>query len=233
MGMIILTIIGSIIIGYGLGCINMSYILSSCKGFDIRKYGSGNAGASNIVIVIGKRAGLFVALFDIFKAAIAVLLASLIFRNAVIEDISYAGCIAGAATIIGHICPFYMNFRGGKGLAALGGTILALDYRHFLILLMIAVVIAVVTDYICFVPIVMAFVFPIWLGYMHSTWIPTAILFIASMFIWYRHIENIQRIKAGTELKFHFLWNRKSESERFGIADDGKAVFEHELDKNM
>lgn len=223
-----LIVIASIIIGYSFGCINFSYILSSMKGFDLRKFGSGNAGASNVIITIGRKAGLIVALLDIFKAFLAVKIAALIFPGAVVGTANYASVIAATSAMIGHIFPFYMGFKGGKGLATLGGSILALDYRLFIVLLLFAIVIAVVTDYICFVPISVALIFPVSYGYITKSWIPTLILYCSSVFIWYRHIENLKRIKAGEELKFHFLWNRQSESERLGIADDGKAVFEKE-----
>lgn len=225
---VLIIVFSSIVLGYLLGCISVSYILSAIKGFDIRKYGSGNAGASNVMIVIGRKAGFAVALLDIFKAYIAVKLACWIFPDAVMGQGNYAGCIAGAFAIIGHILPFYMKFRGGKGLATLGGTILAVDYKLFFILLFLAIVIAVVSDYICFVPISMALIFPITYGYLVKSWGCTFILLFSSLFIWYKHAENIQRIKRGEELKFHFLWNRESESERLGIADDGEEIFKRE-----
>ena len=224
----LLTIFVSIILGYGLGCINFSYILSMLQGFDLRKYGSGNAGASNVMIIMGRKAGIFVAILDIFKAYMAVKLAAIIFPGALIGTANYASCTAASSAIIGHIFPFYMHFKGGKGLATLGGSILALDYKLFIVLLFLAIVIALATDYICFVPISMAFIFPVTYGYVSGSWVPTLILFASSIFIWYRHMENLKRIKEGTELKFHFLWNRKSESERMGIPDDKEEVFKRD-----
>ena len=229
MSTVAMTIIGSILIGYFLGCINLSYIISRIKGFDIRKYGSGNAGASNVMIVIGKKVGAFVAIFDILKAFLAVKLAGLCFFGAVVGDLNYAGCIAGASAIIGHIMPFYMNFRGGKGLAAFGGTLLAVDYRLFFVLFIISLFIAIITDYICFVPISMAVVVPLSVGMAHDSYVPTLILSVSSVAILCKHIENIKRIKAGEELRFHFLWKRGDEAERFGIIDDGKDIFSHEI----
>lgn len=226
---IIITVVASIVIGYGLGCINVSYILSKLKGFDIRKYGSGNAGASNVVIVLGRKAGLIVALLDIFKAYLAVKLCGYIFPDAVMGLGNYASCIAGTFAILGHIFPFYMHFKGGKGLASLGGTILALNSRVFFILLFLAIVIAIVTDYICFVPTSMSLIFPVTYGYLVRSWGITMILLISSVFMWYKHMENFERIKRGEEAKFHFLWDRESEAERFGVADDGEDVFNHEL----
>lgn len=224
-------VMGSIALGYFLGCINFSYILSKFKGFDIRKYGSGNAGASNVMIVIGRKAGFFVALFDIIKAVIAVTMARCIFPEAVVDDINYASVVAGASSIIGHIAPFYMKFSGGKGLATLGGTILALDPKLTVILLVIAIAIAVITDYICFVPIIMVVAIPATYGLIHNSWVPLMAFIVPIILVWYKHVENLRRIRAGKELRFQFLWNRKAESERMGIADDGKAVFENEVDK--
>lgn len=231
MKIIINAVIGSLIIGYFFGCINFSYIVSRIKGFDIRKFGSGNAGASNVVIVIGKKAGLFVALVDIFKAFLAYKLAQYLFPDSYLNGVSYAGMIAGVGAVLGHIFPFYLGFKGGKGLACYGGTILAIDYRLFIVLFLLALFIAVITDYICFAPITMAFIAPIAVGVIYSAWILAGILAVAGMAMLYKHGQNLQRIRAGNELRFHFLWRRDDESERFGIVDDGKDIFNREVTK--
>ena len=222
-------VLGSLIIGYSFGCINFSYILSKLKGFDIRKFGSGNAGASNVVIVMGKKAGFITALFDIFKAYLAFRLAQLAFPEAMSGDINYAGVIAGVGAVLGHIFPFYMGFKGGKGLACFAGTVLGINYVMFIILFVAALVIAIITDYICFAPITMAFVVPVAVGVVYKTWVPSAIIAVASLAILYKHRQNIARIRSGEELRFHFLWRRKDESERFGIIDDGKDIFNREV----
>lgn len=227
-----IAILGSIVIGYALGCINLSYIISRINGFDIRKYGSGNAGASNAMIVMGRKTGIIVAILDILKAFVAVKIAGVLFTYATVGNANYAECISGVCAIIGHIFPFYMKFKGGKGLAAFGGTILALDSSLFVVLFIIAVLIALITDYICFVPISMALIFPISFGYLKSSPICMGILFVSSVIIWYRHVENIKRIKKGEEARFSLLWNRGGEAARFGIPDDGKSIFEHELKKD-
>ncbi len=225
------TILGSLIIGYFIGCINLSYILSRIKGFDIRSVGSGNAGASNVVIVIGRKIGLFIALLDILKAFLAFNLAEVIFPEAMSGSISWAGVLAGVGSVIGHIFPFYMGFKGGKGLACFGGTVLGIDYRLFVVLFIAAFLIALITDYICFAPISMAFIVPVTVTVIYKVWIPSAIIAIASAALLYKHRENIARIRSGDELRFHFLWRRKDESERFGIIDDGKDIFNRKLDK--
>lgn len=229
MKIMINTILGSLIIGYFFGCINLSYILSRIKGFDIRNVGSGNAGASNVVIVIGRKIGLLIAVLDILKAYLAFNLAQFLFPEASVGGISYAGVIAGVASVLGHVFPFYMGFKGGKGLACFGGTVLGIDYRLFVILFIIAFIIAFITDYICFAPITMAFIVPLAVGTIYNTWIPSAIICIASAAILYKHRQNIARIRSGEELRFHFLWRRKDESERFGIVDDGKEIFNRKV----
>ena len=145
-----------ILIGYGVGMINPSYLIARARGFDIRKSGSGNAGASNAVITMGKGVGIFSALFDIFKAFFVTVCAGALFPETIC-----ARELAGCACILGHIFPAVMGFRGGKGLACLGGLILALDWRLFLILLAGEMLLAFAVDYICVVPMTAAVIFPV------------------------------------------------------------------------
>ena len=224
------TVLGSLIIGYFFGCINLSYILSRFKGFDIRNVGSGNAGASNVVIVIGRKIGLFIAVLDILKAFLAFNLAEALFPEAVAGSLSWAGVLAGTASVIGHVFPLYMGFKGGKGLACFGGTVLGIDYRLFVVLFIAAFLIAMITDYICFAPITMAFIVPVTVGAIYRVWLPSAIIAVASAVLLYKHRQNIARIRSGDELRFHFLWKRSDESERFGIIDDGKDIFNRKVD---
>ena len=229
MKIIINTILGSLIIGYFIGCINLSYIISKIKGFDIRKYGSGNAGASNVVIVIGRKIGLTIAVLDILKAFLAFRLAQYLFPEAYAGSISWAGVLAGVGAVLGHILPFYMGFKGGKGLACYGGTVLAINYKLFIVLFIAALLIAIITDYLCFAPITMSAIVPLTVGFVYKTWLPPAIIAVAGIAILLRHKENLERIRTGEELRFHFLWRRKDESERFGVVDDGKDIFNREV----
>lgn len=133
------------LIGYLIGNINPAYILSKLNGFDIRERGSGNAGASNVTMIMGKKAGVFTALFDISKAFIASVIAVSLF-----SPLRYAKIISGVSCIIGHIFPFMMKFHGGKGLACLGGVILSFNPTIFFALLLVEIIIALMVDYICF-----------------------------------------------------------------------------------
>lgn len=207
-----IAIIGSILIGYTIGCINPSYIIARIKGFDIRKKGSGNAGASNAVLTMGKAVGVFSAFFDIAKACAAVWLAGSVF-----DEFILAGEVAGAMCIVGHILPFYMRFRGGKGLACLGGVILWYDWKIFLIMLAAEIVLVLIVDYLCFVPMTGSVAFAVvyyFTAIPEKRLIGTLIYFAAALLILFKHIENVRRIKNGTEAHFSILWKKDQEMER-------------------
>ena len=120
------------IMGYLLGCLNPAALFAKAKKIDLRKKGTGNLGATNTTIVLGKKYGVIVMLFDIFKAYLAVKLAKVLFPKAAL-----AWLFAGGAAVVGHIYPFYMRFKGGKGLACLGGAVLAISPSMFLVLILI------------------------------------------------------------------------------------------------
>ncbi len=195
--------------GYLFGSINPAYIISKIKGFDIREKGSGNAGASNTAMVIGKKAALVVALFDIFKAYIAVIIASSLFPH-----LRLAKTVTGVSCILGHIFPFMMHFHGGKGLASLGGFILGLNTKLFLYLLLFELIIGLAVDYICVVPISASVILTVICALTTSDPVATLILSVLSLIILYKHIENIRRIIDGTEAHISFLWHKEQEIER-------------------
>ena len=102
------------IISYLIGCINPAYLIGLKKGYDIRERGSLNAGASNVLINVGKRAGAFTALFDIFKSFFCYKMA-----EAFLPEITFAGMFCASLCVFGHIFPVFLKFRGGKGFASL------------------------------------------------------------------------------------------------------------------
>lgn len=204
-----------ILIGYLIGTINPSYIIAKIRGFDIREKGSKNAGASNALILFGKVLGIGCALFDIAKATFAIWLCGKLF-----PELTYSFAVTGVACILGHIFPFYMKFKGGKGLACLGGMILAFDWRVFLIMLACEIVVAIVTNYICFVPLSASVVFPIVYGMMHHDWWGALILCLVIPVMFFKHKENLVRIKNGTEMPFSFLWNKEKALNRTNISEE-------------
>lgn len=202
-----------ILIGYFIGCINPAYILGKVMGKDVKNNGSGNAGASNALILFGKFVGVFCALFDIFKAWGAIELAEYLFS----DTFDYAFSVTAVAAILGHIFPFYIRFSGGKGLASFGGMVLSFSPLVFLVMFSSAIVMVLLVNYICFVPMVASVVFPVIYGVMRRDLIGALILCIPIAVIFIKHKENIKRIANGTEFRISYLWNKNKELERVNL----------------
>lgn len=192
-----MTYIIAIIGGYLLGCSSMSYYIARITNVNIKERGSKNYGASNTVALVGWKAGVLVALHDIGKAFLAVWLMRRLF-----PDTAYIGAVAGIASVLGHIFPFYLKFDGGKGFSSYMGMTLALNWRLALVLILLAVVVTLVTDYIVCGTMLTIFSVPTYLGYTARSWILAAILVLGSVVIFYKHRENLVRISNGTEMRF-------------------------------
>lgn len=198
-----------ILYGYLLGTVNPAYLFSKAKGFDIRDRGSGNAGASNAIIMLGKAIGVFCALFDIFKAFLAFKTASYLFPM-----VKMAGILAGFGCIIGHIFPVWLGFRGGKGLACLGGVILAYSWKLFVVLLAVEVVLALVLNYICVVTISVSIIFPVIYGFQTGDMIGLTAMLVIMVVVLFKHRDNVRRILKDEEVHLSYLWNKQAEIER-------------------
>ena len=186
----ILAILG----GYLMGCSNMAYWLAKGRGVDLRSGGSGNLGASNAVTMMGWKAGVVTALHDGAKAFLAVLLFRWCFPEA--EAI---GTVAGVAAVYGHIYPFYLKFKGGKGLASYVGLLVALNWKLALALFVVIAIATVVTDYIVVGTILVVLIAPIF--YAVNGDVTTAlILAAASLLMIWKHRINYVRIYKGTEV---------------------------------
>lgn len=177
------------ILGYLLGCSNLAYYLSRAFKRDIRKDGSGNLGASNATILFGWKAGASVAVHDIGKAVLAVILAKGLFPN-----LEYAGAAAGVAAVLGHIFPFYLKFKGGKGTASFLGLTLALNWRLALAVILILVLATIITDYIVIGTFSAIVTVPFYMGFFARNLILMAIVCVASFAIFWKHRENIGRM---------------------------------------
>ena len=177
------------ILGYLLGCSNLAYYISRAFKRDIRKDGSGNLGASNATILFGWKAGASVAVHDIGKAVLAVLLAKGLFPN-----LEYAGAAAGVAAVLGHIFPFYLKFKGGKGTASFLGLTLALNWRLALAVILILVLATIITDYIVIGTFSAIVTVPVYMGFFARNLILMAIVCVASFAIFWKHRENIGRM---------------------------------------
>ena len=207
----VIQILLCLLIGYLLGSISPAWLVGLAKGYDVRKSGSGNAGASNTVIMAGRFAGLGVALADILKAACAWWICRDCFPL-----LRLAGILGGVSAMLGHMFPFYMKFRGGRGLACLGGVVLAYSPRVLLLMLGIALVIALLTNYVCIATVAMSWIVPAYYAWQTRDWAGAALLAVPAIPILCKHWENFRRIRAGEELRFSFLWNREAELKRIG-----------------
>lgn len=183
------------LLGYLLGCSSMSFYLSKWKKVDIRSHGSKNLGASNAMILMGWKAGILVALHDIGKAALAVILAQMIF-----PELANAGAVAGVASVFGHIFPFYLKFKGGKGFASYMGMTLALNWKFALALIVVVALITLITDYIVIGTFTTIASVPAYMGFANRSSILAMILLLGTAVILYKHRENIVKLKNGTEI---------------------------------
>ena len=185
-----------IILGaYLLGSSNLALYLFKWKKVDARNNGSGNLGASNATVLLGWSAGIAVAIHDIGKAAVSVILARILFLN-----LEYAGAAAGVACVLGHIFPFYLKFRGGKGFASYLGMTLALNWKFALVILVLVGVAMVVTDYIVAGTTLTILSTPVYMGIITHNLVLALILCIATAVIIYKHRDNYVRIWNGTEI---------------------------------
>lgn len=184
-----------ILAAYLLGCSNMAVYLAKIKKADLRAGGSGNPGASNATILMGWSAGVVIGIHDIGKSVLAVIGAKLLF-----PQLEYIGAVAGISSVLGHIFPFYLRFRGGKGFASYLGMTLALNWKFALVIMAAVILITLVTDYIVLGTAATIVTVPVFLGVADRSWALALILCVGTVVIFYKHRENFVRIYKGTEI---------------------------------
>lgn len=200
------------IIAYAIGSISFSVIISKkMAGFDLREKGSGNAGSTNMLRTVGKRAATLTLLCDVLKGVIAVLIAVLIGKIVKNVDKALLVQIAGIAVVIGHTFPILFEFKGGKGVATSLGVLLTINWKIGLICLVFALVIMAVTRIVSMGSVGAAILCPILTIFLSTNFIVPAkgikyLLFslILAGIVIFNHRENLKRIIAGTENKLSF-----------------------------
>ncbi len=151
--------------GYLCGLLQTAYIYGRMNGIDIREHGSGNAGTTNALRVLGKKAGLVVFLGDLLKAIIAVVLARMIFNQIYPDEMYLFMAYAGLGTVLGHNFPCYLGFRGGKGIAATAGVIIGfLDPMIILACLITFVTVVAITRYVSLGSILIVTIYAVMYG---------------------------------------------------------------------
>jgi len=196
--------------GYAFGLLQSGYLYSRLHEVDIRQHGSGNAGSTNVLRVMGVKAALVVFLGDCFKMVFACLLTRLLFRSQP-EALYLYLLYTGLGVILGHNYPFFMNFKGGKGIASSAGLLLAIDWRVMLVCLAVFVLVVFFTRYVSLGSILVLLLFftgMVFFGHRGDYGLApgyTTEFFIMAggislLGIW-RHRANIRRLLNGTENK--------------------------------
>lgn len=203
------------IIAYLIGSVNFSVIISKkMAGFDVREKGSGNAGSTNVLRTVGKKAAVLTLICDILKGVISILIA--IFIGSIVKDVNKELLvqIAGIAVVLGHTFPIFFGFKGGKGVATSLGVILMSNWQIGLICLVFALVLMALTRMVSLGSCGAAVLFPVLTLFMNENYTvltdgksgKTYFIYsiILAIIVLYNHRSNIKRILDGTENKLSF-----------------------------
>lgn len=211
--MFVYIIIG--VIAYLIGSINFSVILSKkMAGFDIREKGSGNAGSTNMLRSVGKKAAALTLVCDILKGVVSILIAMILGNIIQNLDKELLVQIAGIAVVIGHTFPIFFGFKGGKGVATSLGVLILSNWQIGLICLVFALVLMALTRMVSLGSCAAAVLFPVLTLFINDNYTVLSegkngnVYFIYSVIlaiiVLYNHRSNIKRILNGTENKLSF-----------------------------
>lgn len=194
------------IIAYFIGSISFSVIFSrKFAGFDVREKGSGNAGTTNVLRSVGKKAAAITLVCDILKGVVAIAIATIaskIWKEVNVEILKY---LAGFFAILGHTFPIFFEFRGGKGVATSLGVLITLDWKIGLVCLIFGVILIALTKMVSVGSILAAILFPILMVFMGNARFEAIIISILiTLLVIFNHRSNIKRIQNGTENKLSF-----------------------------
>ncbi len=203
------------IIGYLIGSISFSIIIGKkMAGIDVREQGSGNAGSTNVLRTIGKKAAALTLLCDVLKGVVAVLIAFVVGKFA--KDLNSAILIqiAALAVVVGHTFPIYFGFKGGKGVATSLGILLIVNWQIGLICLVFALLLMALTRMVSLGSVSAAVLYPVLTIFITEHYLVSGnyIIFgiLLAAFVIFNHRENVKRILSGTENKLSF---KKKEEE--------------------
>ena len=186
-----------IIISYLIGCFSSAYFIGKItKNIDIRGYGSGNAGTTNAMRVMGKKLGIVTFVLDVFKGILAVYLGRLLLGDT-------GGLVGGFFAVMGHNWPIFLGFKGGKGVATSLGILLTIHWPSTIIAVILGVIVALISRYVSLGSMCFLSSFPIVYGLVTKNFdkgifILSLLLAILAII---RHKSNIQRLMAGNENK--------------------------------
>ncbi len=188
-----------ILLGYGIGCLQSAYLVGRISNVDLRQYGSGNLGTTNALRVLGKKAGAITFVCDILKSVVGFLLCKMLFK-----EIELAGLYGCVGVILGHDFPFYLNFKGGKGIACMIGLVLCLSMTTWYLPTFafgIGIICIAATRYVSLGSMSFAVMIPIVLFKVGFPLEGTLIAISLAALALYQHRANIARLLAGNENK--------------------------------
>ena len=186
----------SLILGYAMGCLNPAAWIGKKNHIDLKQAGTGNLGATNTTMVLGRKAGAFVLVFDVAKSFLAARLARWL-----LPQLAVSGMLASIGVILGHCFPITMHFSGGKGLAAFGGMMLAYNPVVLVIVVLSGIGIMVLLDIGVAAPLLGTVMFPA-LTFLFSHDVPSTVCaVIASVIILYTHLDNVNKTRAHSDVK--------------------------------
>jgi len=197
------------VMAYLIGSINFSVMISKkMAGFDLREKGSGNAGSTNVLRTVGKKAAAITLICDILKGVISIMLAKLIgaiWRNL---DATLLVQIAGILVVIGHTFPIFFKFKGGKGVATSLGVLVTTNWQIGLICFVFALVLIILTQMVSVGSLAAAILYPVLTLFIAQNYIVPGNYIISSIIlavlVVFNHRENVKRILSGTENKISF-----------------------------
>ena len=175
----------AVVIAYLLGSISPSTLLAKAQGVDIKKEGSGNAGTTNTLRVLGKKAAIITLIVDIGKGVLAVSIAEMLAGP-------QAAYVAALAALCGHVWPIFFKFKGGKGVAVAFGAVLRLDWKIALMMVALLVIVVAITKIVSIGSLSVCVAFPITCWFMHRElfWVSLVMALIVA----WKHSDNIKRL---------------------------------------
>ncbi len=198
----IIEIIVCLVIGYIFGCFQTGYFYGRLHGIDIRNYGSGNVGTTNTLRTLGKKAGYITYLGDALKAVFAILLVRYLIYPASPDNLLLT-MYTGFGVVLGHNYPFYLKFKGGKGIAVTSGVMLAFDIRFAIVGGIGFFLVFFLTRYVSVGSLVLAVIFPVCvLIFYPGQWHLFIVSLVFCAMAFWRHRANIVRLCKGTENRF-------------------------------
>ena len=199
------------IIAYLIGSVNFSVILSKkMAGFDVREKGSGNAGTTNMLRSVGKKAAAITLLCDVLKGIVAIIIAIIIGKILKDTDKALLVQLAALGVVIGHTFPIFFGFKGGKGVATSLGVLLMVNWQIGLICLVFAIILMALTQMVSLGSVAAAILYPVLVMFIHTNYTISegssyfVFSIILAVIVVFNHRENIKRLLEGKENKISF-----------------------------